>query len=104
MAVIPVSTSSQIHMRDRSVRFLVGYLIIAAALSFYMVYTLWSAKPGIAAGQVPGLTCAPGASQALTDIYPAQVDVGATTDVLLLGCGFTNPIVKFNTTQHAALL
>ena len=104
MAVAPVNKTTETRMGDGSVRFLVGYLLIATVLSLYLVYALWAAQPNVETSKAPEPACGAGASPALTDIYPTRVNVGSTGNIWLLGCGFTNTMqVKFDATQHAAL-
>src|ERR1017187_3425003 len=96
---------SWVRLHDRS-WFLIVYLLIVTVLTFYVVYSLWSAQPRVAEGRVPATNCVPGASPVLSNLYPEWVNVGSTaSDVLILGCGFTTATqVKFNGTLHSALL
>ena len=101
----PVSSGTDVPMSPSSTRFLIGYLLIATSLTFYLVYSLWSAQPQIAAGRVPMPVCGASAGPMLSNLYPEWVNVGSTaSDVLILGCGFTTEThVKFNGAQHSAL-
>ena len=101
----PVSATTHEPMGKRS-WFLIVYLLIVTVLTFYVVYSLWSAQPRVAEGRVPATNCVPGASPVLSNLYPEWVNVGSTaSDVLILGCGFTTATqIKFNGTLHSALL
>lgn len=94
----------QTAMDKRSSWFLIGYLLAATILTSYLIYSLWSAQPWVASGQVPVPKCTNGVPM-LSNLYPERVSVGATvSDFLIIGCGFTATTqVKFNGTQHAAL-
>ena len=99
-----VSTSTEIPMGKASVRFLAGYLLFATTLTGYTIFSLWSAQPRVATGQVPAPDCSGALKPILSGLYPEWVNVGSTSDVLLLGCHFAATTqVKFNGTQHAAL-
>ena len=92
-------------MSKKSIGLLTGYLLLVTVLTFYVVYSLWSAQPQSAAGQVPVPKCTSGDAPVLSNLYPDRVSVGSTlSDFLIIGCGFTlKTQVKFNGTLHAAL-
>lgn len=97
-------TPTQRPMSNKSVKFLVGYLLITAAVTFYIAYSLWAAEPLVAAREAPVPGCAAGPSPRLTNIYPNRVSLGSPVDVLLIGCGLPMAtVVKFNGTQHQDL-
>ncbi len=98
-----VSATNQTPMCNLSVRFLIGYLLITTALTFYVVFSLWSAQPR--ADRVEAPKCSAGTTgPVLLDLYPNRVNVGSTaSDVLIRGCGFPPATqVKFNGAQHPA--
>lgn len=92
-------------MNTVSTWFLVVYLLLASCLSFYVAYSLWDAKPLTAPGSARTPDCLTGLTARLTNINPNPVDVGSSPDVLLMGCEFAqSTVVKFNGTQHQALI
>jgi hypothetical protein len=98
------NNSDELKMTQTSVIILALYLSGFALLSFYMVYALWSAQLVATTGPVPSPDCSKTTAPALTHIYPLRIPVGASQDVWLVGCGFTDKTqVKFNGAPHQAL-
>jgi hypothetical protein len=107
--MLTINTNTQAvtdKMDKKSTGFLTGYLLVATMLTSYLVYSLWSAQLRASAGQPAVPKSTPAAARVLSALYPDRVSVGSTlSDFLIIGSGFTvNTQVKFNGTQHAALL
>ena len=100
-----MSTTPETPMDKQTVGLLATYLLLATILTGYTIFSLWSAQPQAATGDVPQPSCDKATNPVLTNVYPESLYVGSTGDVLLLGCRFpATTQVKFNGTQHAALV
>ena len=99
-------TPTDVQMDTKRIWVLISYLLLVTVLTCWVMYSLWSAQARIEPAKASSPDCSGKSTPVLTGLFPERVGVGDTlSDFLIIGCGFTSATqVKFNGTQHPALL
>jgi hypothetical protein len=91
-AAISLEISSNLMSKSR-IGGLAGFLLVIALLTGLAVYSLWSSRP--TSDSIPALTCEGVTTPIVKGTYPARLDLGSSSGILLQGCSFpTDPSVN----------
>ena len=84
----------------RNIPLLAAYLLGSSLLLGFLIYSLWSSRPPVVPVSPPD--CRSASKPALRSIYPARLDAGSGTGILIQGCQFTQKTqVKLNGIERA---
>ena len=91
-AVIPLAVGSKSMSKSR-IGWLAGFLLVVTVLTGFADYSLWSSRP--TNDSIPAQNCGGVSAPIVKGVYPARLDVGSSTGILLQGCSFpSDPPVK----------